>query len=107
MRDPQQAIVALTRDKEGYTRDRGGGNIYDPGPASLSSDQGLHGRQDWRGCPCPPSQPLGGRHQGGGGYDEEATAETDPSERNEEAVFADGSRLWWNYGLNAWETDPE
>jgi hypothetical protein len=41
------------------------------------------------------------------GYNEEATAEADPSERNEEAVFADGSRLWWNYGLNAWETDPE
>jgi len=41
------------------------------------------------------------------GYNEEATAETDPSERNEEAAFADGSRLWWNYGLNAWETDPE
>ena len=41
------------------------------------------------------------------GYNEEATAETDPSERNEEAVFADGSRLWWNYSLNAWETDPE
>lgn len=40
------------------------------------------------------------------GYDEEATAETDPSERNEEAVFADGSRLWWNYSLNDWETGP-
>jgi hypothetical protein len=41
------------------------------------------------------------------GYNEEATAEADPSERNEEAVFVDGSRLWWNYALNAWETDPE
>jgi len=41
------------------------------------------------------------------GYNEEATAEADPSERNEEAVFADGSRLWWNYALNAWEADPE
>jgi hypothetical protein len=40
------------------------------------------------------------------GYDEEATAEADPSERNEEAVFADGSRLWWNYSLNEWETGP-
>lgn len=40
------------------------------------------------------------------GYDEEATAETDPSEKNEEAVFADGSRLWWNYSLNEWETGP-
>ena len=40
------------------------------------------------------------------GYNEEATAEADPSERNEEAVFADGSRLWWNYGLNEWETGP-
>jgi hypothetical protein len=40
------------------------------------------------------------------GYNEEATAEAEPSERNEEAVFADGSRLWWNYGLNEWETGP-
>jgi hypothetical protein len=44
--------------------------------------------------------------QGAEGYDEEATAEADPSERNEEAVFADGSRLWWNYALNDWETGP-
>jgi hypothetical protein len=44
--------------------------------------------------------------QGAEGYDEEATAETDPSERNEEAVFAYGSRLWWNYALNDWETGP-
>ena len=40
------------------------------------------------------------------GYNEEATAEADPSEKNEEAVFADGSRLWWNYALNDWETGP-
>ena len=40
------------------------------------------------------------------GYDEEATAEADPSHTNEEAVFADGSRLWWNAALNAWETGP-
>ena len=44
--------------------------------------------------------------QGAEGYDEEATAEADPSEKNEEALFADGSRLWWNYSLNEWETDP-
>jgi hypothetical protein len=44
--------------------------------------------------------------QGVEGYDEEATAKADPSERNEEAVFADGSRLWWNYPLNEWETGP-
>jgi len=42
--------------------------------------------------------------QGAEGYDEEATAEADPSHANEEAVFADGSRLWWNAALNAWET---
>lgn len=40
------------------------------------------------------------------GYDEEATAMADPSETNEEAVFADGSRLWWNHALNAWEASP-
>jgi len=45
--------------------------------------------------------------QGAEGYDEKATAETDPSHTNEEAVFADGSRLWWNSGLNAWEADPK
>ena len=44
--------------------------------------------------------------QGAEGYDEEATAEADPSETNEEAVFADGSRLWWNHALKAWETGP-
>lgn len=44
--------------------------------------------------------------QGAEGYDEEATAKADPSERNEEARFADGSRLWWNYSLDAWETEP-
>jgi len=41
------------------------------------------------------------------GYDEEATAKADPSEKNEEAVFADGSRLWWNHALSAWEVGPE
>jgi hypothetical protein len=35
---------------------------------------------------------------------EEATAEAALSERDEEAVCADGSRLWWNYALGAWET---
>jgi hypothetical protein len=44
--------------------------------------------------------------QGAAGYDEEATAEADPSHANEEAVFADGSQLWWNAALNAWETGP-
>jgi hypothetical protein len=41
------------------------------------------------------------------GYDEKASAEADPSNTNEQAVFADGSTLWWNAELNAWETDPE
>jgi hypothetical protein len=45
--------------------------------------------------------------QSAAGYDEKATAEADPSHTNEEAVFADGSRLWWNSSLNAWETGPE
>jgi hypothetical protein len=40
------------------------------------------------------------------GYDAEATAAADPSHTNEQAVFADGSRLWWNAALNAWETGP-
>ena len=40
------------------------------------------------------------------GYNEEATAEADPSHTSETAVFADGSRLWWNAALNAWETGP-
>jgi len=40
------------------------------------------------------------------GYDEEATAQADPSHTNAEAVFADGSRLWWNAALHAWETGP-
>jgi hypothetical protein len=44
--------------------------------------------------------------QGAEGYDEEATARADPSEKNEEAVFADGSRLWWNQALSAWEVGP-
>jgi hemerythrin superfamily protein len=41
------------------------------------------------------------------GYNEEASAAADPSHQNEQAVFADGSRLWWNAELNAWETGPE
>lgn len=40
------------------------------------------------------------------GYDEQASAAADPSHTNEQAVFADGSRLWWNAELNAWETGP-
>ena len=40
------------------------------------------------------------------GYDKEATAKADPSEANEEAVFADGGQLWWNAALNTWETGP-
>jgi len=44
--------------------------------------------------------------QGAEGHDEEATAEADPSHTSETAVFADGSRLWWNAALNAWETGP-
>ena len=44
--------------------------------------------------------------QGAEGYDAEATARADPSEKNEEAVFADGSRLWWNQALSAWEVGP-
>jgi hypothetical protein len=56
--------------------------------------------------------PAHGRHvweaviQSAEGYDEKATAEADPSHTNEEAIFADGSRLWWNAALHAWETDP-
>jgi hemerythrin superfamily protein len=40
------------------------------------------------------------------GYNEQASAAADPSHTNEQAVFADGSRLWWNAELNAWETGP-
>jgi hypothetical protein len=40
------------------------------------------------------------------GYNEEATAQADLSHTNPEAVFADGSRLWWNAALQAWETGP-
>ena len=60
-----------------------------------SEDVRLHGRRIWDAV-----------IQGAEGYDEEATAEADPSHTNEEAVFADGSRLWWNAALHAWETDP-
>jgi hypothetical protein len=44
--------------------------------------------------------------QGAEGYDEEATAQANPSHTNAEAVIADGSRLWWNAALQAWETGP-
>lgn len=44
--------------------------------------------------------------RGAEGYDEQASAEADPSHTNEQAVFADGSRLWWNSELDAWETGP-
>jgi hypothetical protein len=60
-----------------------------------SEDVRAHGRPVWEAV-----------IQGAEGYDEEATAEADPSHTNEEAVFADGSRLWWNAALNAWETGP-
>ena len=60
-----------------------------------SEDVYAHGRHIWETI-----------IQGAEGYDEEATAEADPSHTNEEAVFADGSRLWWNAALNAWETGP-
>jgi len=47
-----------------------------------SEDVRVHGRHVWEAV-----------IQGAEGYDEEATAEADPSHTNEEAVFADGSRL--------------
>lgn len=40
------------------------------------------------------------------GYDRTATAEADPSDTNEIAAFADGSRLWWNHSLKRWEAGP-
>ena len=40
------------------------------------------------------------------GFDREATAEADPSDTNEIAVFADGSQLWWNHSLKRWEAGP-
>lgn len=39
------------------------------------------------------------------GYDEEATAEADPSHTNQVAVFTDSSRLWWNHSLSQWEAE--
>jgi hypothetical protein len=39
------------------------------------------------------------------GYDEEATAETDPSHTNQVAIFTDSSRLWWNHSLSQWEAE--
>jgi hypothetical protein len=44
--------------------------------------------------------------QSAAGYDHEASAEADPSDTNEVAVFADGSRLWWNHSLEQWEAGP-
>jgi hypothetical protein len=60
-----------------------------------SKDVRAHGRQLWEAV-----------IEGMEGYDEEATAAVDPSHTNEQAVFADGSRLWWNSELNTWETGP-
>jgi hypothetical protein len=39
------------------------------------------------------------------GYDEEATAEADPSHTNQVAAFTDSSRLWWNHSLSQWEAE--
>ena len=60
-----------------------------------SEDVRAHGRHVWEAV-----------IQDAEGYDEETTAKADPSHTNEEAVFADSSRLWWNAALNAWETGP-
>jgi hypothetical protein len=60
-----------------------------------SEDVRAHGRHVWEAV-----------IEGIEGYDEEATAEADPSHTSEQAVFADGSRLWWDSELNAWETGP-
>lgn len=40
------------------------------------------------------------------GYSRQATAEADPSDTNEIAIFADGSQLWWNHELQSWEAGP-
>jgi hypothetical protein len=40
------------------------------------------------------------------GYDREATAEADPSDTNEIAIFDDGSQIWWNHALQCWEAGP-
>ena len=60
-----------------------------------SEDVRAHGRSVWEAV----------LHRAEG-YDAEATAAADPSHTSETAVFVDGSRLWWNAALNAWETDP-
>jgi hypothetical protein len=40
------------------------------------------------------------------GYNRQATAEADPSDTNEIAIFTDGSQLWWNHSLQCWEAGP-
>jgi hypothetical protein len=40
------------------------------------------------------------------GYSRQATAEADPSDTNEIAIFTDGSQLWWNHSLQCWEAGP-
>jgi len=40
------------------------------------------------------------------GYSRQATAEADPSDTNEMAIFTDGSQLWWNHSLQCWEAGP-
>ena len=40
------------------------------------------------------------------GYSRQATAEADPSDTNEIAIFTDGSQLWWNHSLQSWEAGP-
>ena len=40
------------------------------------------------------------------GYSRQATAEADPSDTNEIAIFMDGSQLWWNHELKCWEAGP-
>jgi len=40
------------------------------------------------------------------GYSRQATAEADPSNTNEIAMFIDGSQLWWNHSLQCWEAGP-
>jgi hypothetical protein len=80
--------------------------LYDPGTAGARCHPGL----------CTPA-PTEGDHTHAGhlweaviqraeGYDAEATAQADPSHTNAEAVFVDGSHLWWNAALQVWETGP-
>lgn len=64
-------------------------------PPPREDDVRVHGRHVWETV-----------LEGLEGYDAEATAQADPSHTNAQAVFADGSRLWWNSEPNAWETGP-